>query len=54
LINSSVAHDLGGAVAMQFEPHGLHCSIEFPIAEGTRDENDSDTGSRISTGIERA
>ncbi|MFO7905982.1 MAG: sensor histidine kinase, partial [Pirellulaceae bacterium] len=31
LIRSSVSHDLGGAVDMRFEPHGLHCTIAFPL-----------------------
>ena len=32
LIQSSVSHDLGGTVDMQFEPQGLHCTITFPLA----------------------
>ncbi|MFW6107044.1 MAG: hypothetical protein ACOC8H_02695, partial [bacterium] len=32
LIRSSISHDLGGAVDMQFEPNGLHCTIAVPLA----------------------
>ena len=32
LIQSSVSHDLGGTVDMQFEPQGLHYTITFPLA----------------------
>ena len=32
LIQSSVSHDVGGTVDMQFHPQGLHCTIEFPLA----------------------
>ncbi len=31
LIESSVSHDLGGVVDMQFRPQGLHCTITFPL-----------------------
>ena len=38
LIESSVSHDLGGAVDMQFEPWGLHCTIAFPLIPENKDE----------------
>ena len=53
LIQSSVAHDLAGTVAMRFEPHGLQCTIDFPIAEEVSDGRHNEIGPRISTGIDR-
>ncbi len=41
LIQSSVSHDLAGTVRMQFEPQGLHCTIEFPIVK-KRTANDTE------------
>jgi two-component system CheB/CheR fusion protein len=45
LIQNSVAHDLAGTVAMQFESRGLQCIIEFPLTEEASDENHNETGS---------
>lgn len=53
LIQSSITHDLDGDLAMQFEPDGLRCKIEFPLAEKGNDENHNETRSRISTGNDR-
>lgn len=44
LIQSSVSHDLAGTVIMQFEPQGLHCTIEFPIIKRTTDARKNTTG----------
>ncbi|HUE74503.1 MAG TPA: chemotaxis protein CheB [Pirellulaceae bacterium] len=44
LIQSSVSHDLAGTVSMQFEPQGLHCTIEFPIIKRTTDARENTTG----------
>ncbi len=38
LIQSSVSHDLGGTVDMQFEPQGLHCTIAFPLTHNEERE----------------
>ncbi|MCC5830940.1 MAG: PAS domain-containing protein [Phycisphaeraceae bacterium] len=38
LIQSTVDHDLAGAVEMKYEPEGLRCTIEFPIREGADGE----------------
>lgn len=44
LIESSVAHDLNGSVEMRFEPHGLQCTIDFPLTEGANDDERIETG----------
>lgn len=43
LIESSVRHDLAGTAKMQFKPQGLHCTIEFPITNGTSNAKEETT-----------
>ena len=51
LIQSSVAHDLAGNVDMRFEPHGLQCTLDFPLTEGAPDDQQDETGSKTTAEI---
>ena len=52
LIQSSVAHDLAGNVDMRFEPHGLQCSVDFPLTEEAYDDKQDETGTKTTVEID--
>ncbi len=52
LIQSSVVHDLAGNVDMRFEPHGLQCTIDFPIMEEAHDDQQVETGSKTTAAVD--